>query len=128
MAWSSLSSNEIPTKSEVQEAINSAGFLVWRGNSLVPNSDGGSTDITNNNNAFKSALISFEATSNTGVKTPRTVYVEKFVTHKYQMNAGDPYYLFTIYMGSTYIRVTKNSSRYMDNMYVKQILYLLQLG
>lgn len=124
MAWSSLSSNEIPTKSEVQEAINSAGFLVWRGNSLVPNRDGGSTDIANNNNAFKSALISLEAASNTGVKTPRTVYAEKFVTHKYQMNAGDPYYFFTIYMGSTYIRVTKNSSGYMDNLYIKQILYL----
>ena len=37
MAWSSLSSNEIPTKSEVQEAINSAGFEVWRGKSYIAN-------------------------------------------------------------------------------------------
>lgn len=124
MVWSSLSSNEIPTKSEVQEAINSAGFKVWRGNSLVPNRDGGAVDISNNNDPFKSALISLEATSNTGVKTPRTVYAEKFVTHKYQMNAGDPVYFFTIYMGSTYIRVTRNSSGHMDNLYVRQILYL----
>lgn len=124
MAWSSLSSLEIPTKADVQEAINSAGFLVWRGNSLVPNRDGGSTDIANNNNAFKSALISLEAASNTGVKTPRTVYAEKFVTHKYQMNAGDPVFIFTIYMTSTYIQVTRNSASYTDNLYIKQILYL----
>jgi hypothetical protein len=40
------------------------------------------------------------------------------------MNAGDPYYFFTVYMSSTYIRVTKNSAGYMDDMYVRQILYL----
>lgn len=29
MAWSSLSSNEIPTKSEVQEALNSSRLNAW---------------------------------------------------------------------------------------------------
>lgn len=126
MAWSSLSSNEIPTKSEVQEAINSAGFEVWRGNSLVPNRDGGAVDIPNNNDPFKSALISLEVNSNTGTNifTNRAVYIEKYTTRKFQLNAGDPFYFFTIYMGSTYIRVTKNSSGHMDNLYVRQILYL----
>lgn len=124
MAWSSLSSNEIPTKSEVQEAINSAGFEVWRGKSYIANKDGSFADIFHNNDPFKSALISLEAHSNTGINSTRTVYAEKYVTHKYQMNAGDPYYFFTVYMSSTYIRVTKNSVGYMDDMYVRQILYL----
>ena len=125
MAWSSLSSLEIPTKADVQEALNSVSGIkyIWNGSYAINNS-GASTNITITYTNYESVII-FGFLSEWGSKNLSIVMHSRFSsTFENYMTSGSHEYSCEVYATYTYVRFRKTEANGLDYLTVKTMIFV----
>lgn len=125
MAWSSLSSLEIPTKADVQEALNSVSGIkyVWNGNTTVNNS-GSNTNISFMSISYNRAII-FGFLSEWGNRHLSVLLHANYaITYENYVTSGSHEYICNVFCSNNYVRFQRVGANGLDNLNIRTMIFV----